>query len=293
MIALHMHPRLASILAVTLLALAACQGAPKPYAGDHPPTSAALTPPDSAGILVLPPTGAPPALAADLAQAMAGALQDADVPASTEAYNRGSYRLTSSVTTAPTVTGIVISVDWQLTGADGSKLGGAASRTEPDDAALSKSGDLVAKALAAPAVPAILKLVEGGAPLPQGEVNPVVSLRDVQGAPGDGDGALARAMGEALKRVNVAMVDGADAHHDFLLAGSVEVLAPEGTKQQVKVSWALLRPDGSEVGRVNQQNTVVAGSLNGAWGDVAYAVTAAAAPGVKQLIERAPPGTGG
>jgi hypothetical protein len=38
---------------------------------------------------------------------------------------------------------------------------------------------------------------------------------------------------------------------------------------------------------------VVAGSLNGAWGDVAYAVTAAAAPGVKQLIERAPPGTGG
>ena len=91
-------------------------------------------------------------------QAMAGALQDADVPASTEAYNRGSYRLTSSVTTAPTVTGIVISVDWQLTGADGSKLGGAASRTETDDAALSKSGDLVAKALAAPAVPAILKL---------------------------------------------------------------------------------------------------------------------------------------
>jgi hypothetical protein len=293
MIAPHMRPRLAFILAVTLVALAACQGAPKPYAGDHPPTSAALTPPDSAGILVLPPTGAPQSLAADLAQAMAGALQDADVPASTEAYNRGSYRLTSSVTSAPTATGIAISVDWQLTAADGSKLGGAASRTETDDSALSKSGDLVAKALAAPAVPVILKLVESGAPLPQGDVNPVVSLRDVQGAPGDGDRALARAMGEALKRVNVAMVDGADARHDFLLAGSVEVLAPEGTKQQVKVSWALLRPDGSEVGRVNQQNTVAAGSLNGAWGDVAYAVTAAAAPGVKQLIERAPLGAGG
>jgi hypothetical protein len=241
----------------------------------------------------LPPTGAPESLGADLAQAMATALQDADVPASTESSNRGSYRLAAAMTTMPAGAGAAISVDWQLSAADGSKLGGTVSRTETDSAALSKNSDLVAKALAAPAVPAIMKLVEGGAPLPQGEVNPVVGLRDVHGAPGDGDSALARAMGEALKRVNVALVEGADAHHDFLLAGSVEVLAPEGSKQQVKVSWALLRPDGSEVGRVNQQNTVAAGSLNGAWGDVAYAVTAAAAPGVKQLIERAGLDAGG
>ena len=67
---------------------------------------------------------------------------------------------------------------------------------------------------------------------------------------------------------------------------------PDGKNQKVKVSWALIRPDGSEVGRVNQENAVPAGSLDTFWGDIAYAVTAAAAPGVRQLIEQAgtPPG---
>ena len=58
-------------------------------------------------------------------------------------------------------------------------------------------------------------------------------------------------------------------------------------KQQVQISWALRRGDGREIGQVSQANAVPAGSLDGAWGDVAYAVATAAAPGVIALIERA------
>ncbi|HXM85095.1 MAG TPA: hypothetical protein VN899_04775, partial [Stellaceae bacterium] len=146
--------------------------------------------------------------------------------------------------------------------------------------------------LARPAAPAIAKLVEGGAPLPQGNVDPVIALRDVNGAPGDGDSSLARAMGEALKRVNIVLAGKGGGPADYTLSGMVEVSPPDGNSQKVKVSWALIRPDGSEVGRVNQENAVPAGSLDRFWGDTAYAVTNAAAPGVRQLIERAGPAGG-
>ena len=62
---------------------------------------------------------------------------------------------------------------------------------------------------------------------------------------------------------------------------------PTAGRQHVKVSWALQRADGSEIGEVSQENAVPAGSLDGPWGDIAFAVANAAAPGVAELIQRA------
>ena len=72
-----------------------------------------------------------------------------------------------------------------------------------------------------------------------------------------------------------------------MLSGTVAVSPPQAGKQQVSVRWALLRPDGREVGKIDQQNAVPAGSLDRAWGDIAYAVAEAAAPGVAALIAKA------
>jgi hypothetical protein len=288
-----MHrPRVAAFLFA--IALAACQGgglsSPVSHANAVTP---ALTPPDSAGILVLPVSGAPSPAATDIAQAMADALQQADVLASTSASNQRSFRLSSTVTTlAAGDGGDAIFITWTLADANGRKLGGAESNTTASEASWARGGDDIARALANPAVPVLAKLIESDAPLPQGNVNPVVALGSVSGAPGDGDVALARAMGAALGRVHVELAD-PGGKPDYTLSGSVEVSAPSGPNQKVKVSWALLRPDGSEVGRVNQENAVPAGSLDRFWGDIAYAVTAAAAPGVRQLIEQAGNAPGG
>jgi hypothetical protein len=74
----------------------------------------------------------------------------------------------------------------------------------------------------------------------------------------------------------------------FVLTGTVTMSPADAGKQQhVRIGWALLRGDGREIGQVSQENAVPAGSLDGAWGDVAYAVATAAAPGVLALIERA------
>src|SRR5712691_2073752 len=97
-----------------LLLLAACQPLPHPFAHDIPlPDSPILTPPDSAGVMVETVTGAPEPVAHDLAAAMALALQDQDVPASTGASNRGSYRLSGKATTSDVGGGdLLVTIGW-------------------------------------------------------------------------------------------------------------------------------------------------------------------------------------
>jgi len=53
------------------------------------------------------------------------------------------------------------------------------------------------------------------------------------------------------------------------------------------VRWVVALAEGRELGQVNQQNAVPAGSLDGAWGELAYDVAGAAAPGIARLIEQA------
>ncbi len=268
-----------------VLLLAACNGAPPPIMARTAP-AAALSPPDSAGIYVLPGENAPTASAGALAAAMAAALQKADVPASAQSSNRNSYRLQPVATTTSAADGrATIRIVWELRSAAGTAVGSTSSETTADAAAWQRGDDKVAAALAAPAALAVAKLIEGDVSPPQGGLNPVVALRPVAGAPGDGDRSLTRAMSSALVRANLTLATAPSDKKDFIVAGTVEVSPADGAKQQVKVTWVLLRPDGSEIGRVKQENAVPAGSLDGAWGDVAYAVAGAAAPGVRRLIE--------
>lgn len=248
--------------------------------------AAALSPPDSAGIYVLPAENAPAASAPALATAMATALQQADVPASAQSSNRDSYRLQPVTTATSAPDGrATIRVAWELRNAAGAVVGSISSGTVADAAAWQGGDAKLAAALAAPAAPAVAKLIQGDVSLAQGGLNPVVALRPVAGAPGDGDRSLTRAMSSALARANLTLATTPSDKKDFVVAGMVEVSPVDGQQQQVKVTWVLLRPDGSEVGRVKQENAVPAGSLDGAWGDVAYAVAGAAAPGVRRLIE--------
>lgn len=248
--------------------------------------AAALSPPDSAGIYVLPGENAPAGGAGALAAAMATALQQADVPASAQSSNRQSYRLQPIVTATSSPDGqATIRVVWGLRNAAGKAVGSTSSGTVAATAAWQRGDDKLAAALAAPAAPIVAKLIAGDVSPPQGSLNPVVALRPIAGAPGDGDRSLTRAMSSALTRANLTLAAVPSDKKDFIVAGTVEVSPANGPQQQVKVTWVLMRPDGSEIGRVKQENAVPAGSLDGAWGDVAYAVAGAAAPGVRRLIE--------
>jgi hypothetical protein len=268
-----------------LLLLAACQPLPHPFAHDTPPpNSPILTPPDSAGIMVEPVAGAPEPAAHDLAAAMAKALQDNDVPASTGASNRGSYRLSGTAKAEPASGGtLLITVAWEMRDAGGAAVSRQETRLTLPTAAWGKGGGEVA-ALAREAAPGLAKVVQTTAPAPLAGTETLIAVRTVTGAPGDGGEALAHAMEDALRRANLTLVDEPGDQPNFLVQGKVEMSPAANGKQQITIAWALLRPDGGQIGQVKQENAVAAGSLDGNWGLTAYDVANAAAPGIAALI---------
>jgi hypothetical protein len=275
--------RLAAFLA--LLLLSACQPVPHPFDQDRPaPSSGVLTPPDSAGVVVEPIAGAPEPTAHDLAAAMAAALQEDDVPASTSGGNRGSYRLSGKATTKDVGGGnLLINIAWEMRDASGLPASRQDSALTLPDAVWRQGGQGIAE-LAHQSAPFLARMVESTAPAPRADIDPLIAVRAITGAPGDGDQSLSQAMADALRRAKLTLVQKPEDKPRFVVEGSVEIAAPADGKQRITISWSLRRAEGGQIGQVKQENAVAAGSLDGAWGLTAYDVANAAAPGIAALI---------
>ncbi|HZB91319.1 MAG TPA: hypothetical protein VE397_07755, partial [Stellaceae bacterium] len=217
------------------------------------------------------------------------ALCDADIPASTHGTgNRASDHLLTRAASEPrSGSNAAVFLAWQLRAASGKVLGQGSIVAEEPAAGWQHGDAAVAHDLAQRAVPSIVRLVVAPPTPAVAVTEPLLAMGPVTGAPGDGGSTLSRAMSYALNRAHVALAETETAKKSFILVGKVELSPPEGGQQQVKVSWILKRPDGGEIGHIDQQNRVPAGSLDGPWGEVAFAVANAAAPGVAALIEKA------
>ncbi|MGH7075862.1 MAG: hypothetical protein ACREFD_16925 [Stellaceae bacterium] len=279
--------RRALAAALILLLAAACQPLPHPFADNHPPPlSPMLSPPDAAGIVVAPVTGAPPVAAAALTNAMIAALRKDDIPADDRAANPRSYRLAGRVAEQDGSGHAHIAVRWRLTSAAGRPVGEAHAAGETRRIAWALGDDDFAERLAAEAAPVLARAVEGDVPVEHKIRKPAIAVA-VAGAPGDGDPSLARAMAAVLHRAGFDLAATRRDKVDFRLAGRVAVGRPQGGKQEVKIVWVLSGATGGEIGRLRQANAVPAGSLDHAWGGTAYDVALAAAGGVVELIHRA------
>lgn len=266
--------------------LAACQPLPHPLAEDAPPPDAPImTLKDSAGIVVQPVGGTASPLDVRLAEAMADALRSADVPASTQVSNRGSYVLAGKATERPLAGGRgTIALHWELRGSDGAAAGTYDQSTESSLRSWHDGDAALVKELIGAAAPAIAEMLqeEGAVGVDTGQR---VAVPLVAGAPGDGPRSLARAMEVALRQANVSVAERAAAGKHFTVSGNVALAPPVEGKQKVTVSWTLLDPEGGQVGQVKQENAITAGSLDGHWGDVAYAVAKSAADGIVALLD--------
>jgi hypothetical protein len=76
---------------------------------------------------------------------------------------------------------------------------------------------------------------------------------------------------------------------DLLVSGAISIERQADGNDIVTVMWHLLEPDGRELGKVEQQNRVVAGSVEGNWGRSAALIARAAAPGIIDLLNKAAP----
>jgi hypothetical protein len=271
-----------------LVLLASCQPLPHPFGENRPPPlSPVMSPPDAAGIVVDPVAGAPGPAAQALAEAMADALRHEDVPADTASSNVKSYRLAATATVEPRGAETAVRIDWRLSAADGKPVGEENISETVADAAWRAGDKAMAAKLVEQAAPLLAKRVEGDAPLEKKIVTPMVALKPVSGAPGDGERSLTFAIADVLKRAGIALQASPGDKPTYELAAKIEMGPPESGKQSIKITWLVSRANGGEIGKVSQQNAVPAGSLDGAWGPTAYDVALAAAAGIVELIQRA------
>lgn len=276
--------------------LVGCQPLPHPFADDVPRNgSPMLALRDSASVTIAPIEGAPRATAQKLGPAMASALQAKEIAASDRTASLGSYELLGRIQEMPPSHGkAALIASWELRDASGQQLGERAERLEAAAVDWEEGKDEVVAQLAAASAEQLVALFLDAAPN-EAEIGGRTRLfvGSVEGAPGDGGEALARAITELLKKQDLAIITDPHADADLTLGAEVAVAGPKAGKQHVMIVWHLRRKDGGEIGTVGQENDVPAGLLDGAWGDVAYMVAVSAQDGIMQLVSRGAPQASG
>ncbi len=253
-----------AVLACILL-LAACGDLPRPFQpAEKPlPDIAGDDVGSRAGVFVAPIAGLAAGESELLTEALVAALRAEDVAASRRAQNRASLRISAR----PAEEG---GLRWLLTAPSGETLLGF------DEAGGTAGAQRAARLFADflnPAPPAPARLA--------------IAVPPVDGAPGDGRGALAGAMRQALAARGLATGGGlADAAYIVLGSVHVAAAAKSAGQETVSVDWAVLAPDGARLGTVSQSNNVPAGALDGRWGAVARIVAENGAQGVVAMLAR-------
>ncbi len=125
-------------------------------------------------------------------------------------------------------------------------------------------------------------LSDGNADL--GFVRPVFLVRNITGAPGDGNLSLRTSMLKSLRQAD-AMVTDNPVQASYVIKGSVQMASPFAGKQHIRIIWLVTTITGEEVGTAIQENEIPQGSLDGKWGQIAQVITNAAIPGLAQLFD--------
>ncbi len=113
----------------------------------------------------------------------------------------------------------------------------------------------------------------------------VAVVPPVTGAPGDGQQSLTSAMKRHLASAGVKLVEGSPSSA-YTVRGTVELGSADGGQQPITIRWLVVDPNGKQIDKaVVQRNRIPAGSLDGAWGQVADLAASEAAKSVAKLIQ--------
>jgi hypothetical protein len=118
---------------------------------------------------------------------------------------------------------------------------------------------------------------------PEAKPEAPLAYISVAGAPGDGEQALAAALGKRLSAAGVKTATSLAANV-YSVEGIVKVTAVKGGRQSVRIDWTIFGPDGNTLGGVSQTRIVRKGSLDRKWGPTADAAARAAAWEISKLI---------
>lgn len=264
--------------------LSACQPLPQPFRPESkgPKANELLRPIGESSVFVAPVSGLDGDLAAAMAEDLAAALAEREIPASAHARSVLSSTLTVSIARA----GDGGSWQWRMDRPGG---GGRAGEAQPLRQAMARAlaGEnrerlQLARAMAAVIAPALQP------DLPDAHNDPLnsrtMAVQECVGAPGDGNRSLRQAMREILILAEQPLVpDPAEA--DYLISCNVRVWADGPDSERVTIEWVLQAREGGKLGDVKQTNRIPKGQLASLWGQTAHIIAQGGWQGLSQILE--------
>lgn len=262
-----------------LLLVAACGEMPQPFR--HEGLNPSVAPPGPRNVMVRGPDDGPSG--GGLAGAIVRRLADQDIPASTRSATAGSWVLAAETEER----GASLTLRWRLASPDGepplsfAQTLPAAVWEKAGPATLGRMADEVVAHFSP-----VLHGVDPNAPAAPPTRVPVVRVEPLGGLPGDGDTALPKALGIALRRLGMQL-GGAEA--ELAVRGRVAVLPGRPGEEILEVTWIVLDArDGRELGKAAQQGALPKGRLAGPWGALAGDIAAGGAEGIADIVAAIP-----
>jgi hypothetical protein len=280
------------VLVLAVLVLCACGSIPQPYrSGPRTPANPLLEPSDGVGIRVAPVEGPTVPMARLLARSVADELKELEVPATAIAESASRYVLHGRTETNEGNAALpyILLIRWTLFDQTGEVVGTHTQGVEGTWWQWEYGDPRIIRAVGKGAAKPIAAMVTGEDDepfLPTAPVGAALLVEPIEGAPGDGNRSLGRALRIALRTAGIILTDDRE-RADFVLHGGVDVGLPEGGRQRVRIVWTVSTPSGEQVGTATQENMVPAYSLDGGWGRVAVLAAAAALDGIERMLEPA------
>ncbi len=278
------------LLALAALVLVqACQPLPQPFqpTARDKGAAVALLPQDSHGVSILDVSGLPSALSGPLRAAVAQRLRDEDIPAAVDVGHRGAFLLRGEASLSPlSAQEEEVQISWFLVPPDGGSVRSFVRRDAIPRGQSQRPTVPQLDRIARGVTTALLPMLNPNAAEAQGLRG--VSVWGIDGAPGDGGFALRRALEFILRENGVPIVE-RDTPEALVVSGAVSLAKPVNGVQLIRLRWVLLMPDGTELGTVEQENQIPAGSLDKTWGEAAIFAAEGAFEGLAALLEKAPP----
>jgi hypothetical protein len=260
-----------ALVGLTLVAVAACGKLPRPFEpGAKDPNNPLLTLQDSPGVVVAPIYGAPPELAAPLADGLAEFLRAQDVPATAaDILNSGNLLEGWYLQTDTPAGQTTVVIEWRLSDKTGAELLALESRVGMPTAALAKDPQPLIKRMTANVAPKVADAMIGGQTAQIDASAPSLAIGDITGAPGDGNAALRRAFSAVLHRTEITITkspEGAMATLDSI----VQVTPHSENEDEVRLVWTIRDSEQKTVAVLTQDNRVRKGRLAHRWGSMAF-----------------------
>lgn len=274
------------LLCLALL-LPACPQLPQPFR--HETENPLLSLDGRAGVRI----AADAQMPAGFAQAVRASLLKKDVPVFIGSAPAEALPLQLRVRKSEPKGGtVLLELFWELHDTDGLAIGNYDQRARVAEADWTEGKPALLKILAEEAAPQLAGLmpVEEGTRPEESPVQPAAKprlfLKEIGGAPGDGNQSLLVAMRLALSANGIEITDRPDAQ-TFRLAGKVTLSGAGKDTERLHLDWLLFDPKDAEMASLEQGGLVPKGSLDGSWGTLSGEIVAGTAQNLAQLVKDA------